>query len=180
MIVELVALATLARQPMPSPVEPPTTHAELPPTFDEDNEVYCPVLTLLMVDEYPIEGQRERETRMAACDENETSSRATSSRNLAANLRLLVGLHANRRCPYVANAIIYGPIAGHRRWRAARRATTTAPAATETPSAVAPASSPTLPHTGLDLTYLAAAGALTAAGALIVGGVACRNRKDLR
>ena len=35
MIVELVALATLARQPMPSPVEPPTTHAELPPTFDE-------------------------------------------------------------------------------------------------------------------------------------------------
>ena len=38
----------------------------------------------------------------------------------------------------------------------------------------------TLPHTGPDLTYLAAAGAFTAAGALIVGGVACRNRKDIR
>lgn len=99
MIVELVALATLARQPMPSPVEPPTTHAELPRTFDE------------ALEEAP---------------------------------------------------------------------TTTAPAATETPSAVAPASSPTLPHTGLDLTYLAAAGAFTAAGALTVGGVACRNRKDIR
>lgn len=99
MIVELVALATLARQPMPSPVEPPTTHAELPPTFDE------------ALEEAP---------------------------------------------------------------------TTTAPAATETPSAVAPASSPSLPQTGPDLTYLAAAGALAATGALIVGGVACRNRKDIR
>ena len=99
MIVELVALATLARLARPSPVEPPTTHAELPPTFDE------------ALEEAP---------------------------------------------------------------------TTTAPAATETPSAVAPASSPTLPQTGPDLTYLAAAGAFTAAGVLIVGGVACRNRKDLR
>ena len=99
MIVELVALATLARQPMPSPVEPPTTHAELPPTFDE------------ALEEAP---------------------------------------------------------------------TTTAPAATETPSAVAPASSPTLPHTGPDLTYLAFAGALASSGVIVLGGVACRNRKDLR
>lgn len=58
--------------------------------------------------------------------------------------------------------------------------TTTTPEVTVTPSAVAPASSPTLPQTGPDLTYLAAAGAFTAAGALIVGGVACRNRKDIR
>lgn len=98
MIAEFVALATLARQPMPSPVEPPTNHAELPPTFDEALE---------------------------------------------------------------------------------EASTTTAPAATETPSAVAPASSP-LPQTGPDLTYLAFAGALAAGGVIVLGGVACRNRKDIR
>lgn len=102
MIVALVALATLGITPMPSPVEPPTTHTEQAPVFD------------VPLEEAP---------------------------------------------------------------------TTTTPAVTEPPSAVAPASSPsTLPNTGTNtaITIAAGAGALVAAGWFITGARHCRNREDIR
>lgn len=61
--------------------------------------------------------------------------------------------------------------------------TTTTPEATATPSAVAPASSPsTLPHTGTNtaITIAAGVGALVAAGWFIAGARRCRNREDIR